>query len=71
MITGKFKRIAVSELDDTDPSGFDKFDAEKVNQTIDAINTAPGDKQVDKGLKQKLNYAKKNWPADICLYSSP
>jgi hypothetical protein len=32
--------VATSELDDTDPSGFDKIDSEKVNQTVDTINAA-------------------------------
>lgn len=40
------KSVAASELDDTDPSGFDKIEAEKVSQTIDAINTALKDKKV-------------------------
>lgn len=60
--------VAASELDDTDPSGFDKIDAEKVNQTIDAINAALGNKKVDKEVKQKLNYAKKHWPAALDKY---
>ena len=60
--------VAASELDDTDPSGFDKIDSEKVSQTIDAINTALKDKKVDKGIKQKLNYAKKHWPAALDRY---
>ena len=62
------RRVAASELDDTDPSGFDKIDAEKVNQTIEAINTALKDKQVDKQVKQKLNYAKQKWPAALDKY---
>lgn len=62
------KSVAASELDDTDPSGFDKIESEKVNQTIDAINTALKDKKVNKGVKQKLNYAKKNWPAALDRY---
>lgn len=60
--------VAASELDDTDPSGFDKIDSEKVNQTIDAINAAISDKKIDKGVKQKLNYAKKHWPAALNKY---
>lgn len=60
--------VAAAELDDTDPSGFDKIDSEKVNQTIDNINTALKDKQVDKGVKQKLNYAKQHWPAALDKY---
>src|SRR5678815_4644173 len=60
--------IAASELDDTDPSGFDKIDSEKVEKTIDAINDAIKDKEVKAGVKQKLNYAKKNWPDKLKKY---
>jgi transposase len=60
--------IAAAELDDTDPSGFEKIDSQKVNQTIDSINAALKDKKVAKGVKQKLNYAKKNWPANLDKY---
>jgi transposase len=60
--------IAASELDDTDPSGFDKIDSEKVNSTIDKINAALKDKPVSKNVKQKLNYAKKQWPAALDKY---
>ena len=40
------QKVAASELDDTDPSGFDKIDSEKVKQTINAINEALKDKPV-------------------------
>lgn len=60
--------VAASELDDTDPSGFDKIDSEKVKQTIDAINVALKDTPVNKEIRQKLNYAKKNWPAALDKY---
>ena len=60
--------VAASELDDTDPSGFDKIDSEKVNQTIEAINVALKDKAISKQVRQKLNYAKKNWPAALDKY---
>jgi transposase len=62
------KSVAASELDDTDPSGFDKITPEKMNETIDNINAALKDKKVAKGVKQKLNYAKKNWPAALEKY---
>ncbi|MDF2193794.1 IS1182 family transposase, partial [Paraflavitalea sp. CAU 1676] len=60
--------VAAFELNDTDPSGFDKIDSEKVNQTIDSINAALKDKDVSKEVRQKLNYAKKNWPATLDRY---
>lgn len=60
--------VAASEMDDTDPSGFDKIDATKVQQTIDKINEALQDKPVDKKVKQKLNYAAKHWPSNLKKY---
>ena len=55
-------------MDDTDPSGFDKIDAQKVEQTIEKINEALKDKPVSKEVKQKLSYAGKNWPANLKKY---
>jgi transposase len=60
--------VAASELDDTDPSGFDKIDKQKVEQTIAKIDAALKDKPVSKQIKQKLGYAKKNWPAALDKY---
>jgi transposase len=60
--------VGASELDDTDPSGFDKIDSEKVTQTIENINKALKDSSVDPKVKAKLNYAKKHWPAALDKY---
>lgn len=60
--------VAASELDDTDPSGFDKIDAEKVTKTIESINEALKDKQADKKVRQKLNYAQNKWPGALAKY---
>ncbi len=62
------QRVTASEMDDTDPDGFDKIDAEKVQQTIEKINESLKDKEVNKTIKQKLNYAKKNFPANLKKY---
>jgi transposase len=62
------QNIAAAELPDTDPSGFDKIDAEKVERTIEQINEALKDKPVSKSVKQKLNYAKNNWSANLKKY---
>lgn len=62
--------VAAAELDnDHDPSGFDKIDSEKVEQTIAAINEALKDKPIDKKVRQKLGYAKKNWPSTLERYA--
>ncbi len=60
--------VAASELDDTDPTTFEKIDSEKLTESINTINAALKDKKVDKGIKQKLNYARKNWPAALDKY---
>lgn len=63
------QKLAAAELDDdNDPSGFDKIPAEKVDQIVDNINAALKDKQTSKEVRQKLNYAKKNWPANLKKY---
>jgi len=60
--------VAAAELDDTDPSGFDKIDKQKVTATIEKINAALKDKPVSGKVRQKLNYAQKNWPAALDKY---
>ena len=47
---------------------FEAIDADKVEATINTINQALKGKQVDKKVKQKLNYAKKNWPSNLKKY---
>ena len=60
--------VAKEELMDNDPTTYDEIDADKVTKTIDSINEALKDKPVDKKVKQKLNYAKKNWPDNLDKY---
>lgn len=63
--------VTTIEQDDTDPDGFDKIDKEKVQQTITKIDSALKDiPQVSKAVKQKLNYAKKHWPAALERYEA-
>jgi len=47
---------------------FEAIDQEKVEATINTINAALQGKEVDKKVKQKLNYAKKNWPTNLRKY---
>jgi transposase len=62
--------VAASELnDDTDPSGYDQIDSEKVSNTIAAINEALKDKPVDKQIRQKLGYARRTWPSALEKYA--
>ena len=62
------QKVAAAEMTDKDPGGFDKIDPEKVEQTIATINEALKDKEISKEVKQKLNYAKKNWPTKLQEY---
>lgn len=64
------QRVAAAEMDDTDPTTFEKIDAEKVTATIEKINEVLKDHDIDKQVKQKLNYAKKNWPAALDKYDA-
>ena len=47
---------------------FEAIDADKIEATINQINEALKDKDIDKKVKQKLNYAKKNWPTNMAKY---
>ena len=60
--------VAKEELMDNDPTTFPELDAEQVSKTIETINKAIKDKPVDKKVKQKLNYAKRNWPQNMAKY---
>ena len=62
--------IAKEELKDTAPLDFKTIDASKVKGTIEAIEEAIKDKEVPKKVKQKLAYAKKNFPAKLDEYKA-
>lgn len=60
--------VAASELDDTDPSSFKKIEKEAVTATVETINNVLKDKKIDSKVRQKLNYARKHWPAALDRY---
>jgi transposase len=62
------ERVAADEMKQQTKPDFERIDAQKVETTIDQINAALKDKPVDKVKKQKLNYAKKNWPKNLQKY---
>ena len=64
------QKVAAEELDEPEPPTFDKIDAQKVKETIEKIEEVLKDKPVTKAVKQKLNYAKKNWPANLEKYEA-
>jgi transposase len=47
---------------------FRKIDPEAVSEAIREINEALKDKEIEPKVKQKLNYAKKNWPGKLREY---
>lgn len=61
------QQVAKSEQQQTPPD-FRDVDPQKVKQTIDSINQALENKEVDPKVKQKLNYAAKNWPVKLEQY---
>lgn len=60
--------VAEEELGNEEPD-FVNPSPEKVARTVAQINQALEDKSVDKKVRQKLNYAKKNWPAKLEEYT--
>lgn len=62
------QRIAEEETKDTEPLVFEKIDAGKIKETIARIDEVLSGKEVSKNVKQKLNYAKKNWPEKLKKY---
>ena len=62
------QEVAKEELKDVAPTSYTQIDPEKVRQTINQIDEALKDKEVDKKVKQKINYAKKNWPEKLEQY---
>ncbi|TQO36147.1 transposase [Arenibacter algicola] len=51
------------------PDNFEAIDPDQVSRTIDKIDQALKGKDIDKKVKQKLDYAKKNWPKNIAKYN--
>jgi transposase len=47
---------------------FQAIDPLAVSRTIEEINEALRDKEIDPKIKQKLNYAKRNWPQKLTEY---
>ena len=60
---------AEEEQRPNEPDNFDAIDPNEVAKTIESINKALEGRQIDKKVKQKLSYAKKNWPKNIAKYN--
>ena len=63
------QRVATEELKDQAPESFAVVSAEQVSKTIEKIDQALEGKQISKQKRQKLNYAKKNWPVNMERYA--
>ena len=62
------QQVLTDEMELPEPPDFDKPDAQKVKEVIEQISESIKDKPASNTLKQKLNYAKKNWPAALEKY---
>lgn len=62
------EKVYVNQEQLPNTPNFEAIAPEKVSQTIDQINQALEGKVIDKKIKQKLNYAKKNWPKNLEKY---
>jgi transposase len=62
------EQVAREELEHNEPESFEAIDSEKVTRTIEQIDKALEGKEVDKKVKQKLNYAKRKWPEALDKY---
>ena len=60
--------VAKEELQNTENIDFKEIDSEKVTQTIDKINEVLKDKKIPSKVRQKLNYANKNWANNLDKY---
>lgn len=62
------EQVAKEEMEHNEPESFEEIDSEKVSQAIEKIDQALSGKEVDKKVKQKLNYAKRKWPDALDNY---
>lgn len=62
------ERVAKEELKDKTPTTFAPISPEHIKDTVEKIDEALRDKPIDKKVKQKINYAKKNWPENVAKY---
>ena len=62
------ERVSKEELQNTEDIDFKEVDSEKVTQTIEKINEVLKGKKTASKIRQKLNYAKKNWAVNLEKY---
>jgi len=62
------EKVYENEANIPNTPDFEQINPEQVKQTILKINKALQGKNIDKKVKQKLNYAQKNWPKNLTKY---
>jgi transposase len=62
------QQIAKEELKDTEPTRYKSLDPEEVRKTVEQIDEALKDSPASLKVKQKVKYAKKNWPEKLKEY---
>jgi hypothetical protein len=62
------EKVYQDEEQQSNAPNFDEINSKDVERTIEKINAALKDKPIDKKVKQKLNYAKRNWPKNLLKY---
>ena len=63
------ERLAAEEMKDAAPIDFKEISPQELTKTIEKIHTVLQDKdQVDKKVKQKVNYIKREWPKNVARY---
>lgn len=60
---------AEEEQKPNEPENFEAIDPDTVLKTVEHINQALQGKDIDKKVRQKLSYARKNWPGNIAKYN--
>lgn len=63
------EQVAAEELQDEAPESFAPVSPQQVKAVIEKIDHALSDKKVPAKTRQKLNYARKHWPANIARYA--
>lgn len=63
------EKIAAEELKDQTPESFAPVSAAQVKDTVEKIDQALEGKEISKKKRQQINYAKKNWPANVEKYA--
>jgi transposase len=62
------QKVAKQELKDIEPTVYQSLDPEDVRKTVEQIDQALKDTEASPKIKQKVKYAKKNWPEKLKDY---